>query len=173
MEHRDGQRSVEDAHRRIDVLEGILLRTAVAVGVVATGLGLVIPYVTASVDDRMVTASILTIGFKALGAGDTGPEDAFLGLCYIVLSLVAVAAIAVLLRAWRRDSAPRTGRWAAVLGWLLILGTAGAWLLIWVGVVVYGDWEMRAGVVVLSVGAIAAALVTVVPAGRAFWVRTE
>lgn len=173
MTNRNGERSVEDAHRRIDFLEDVLLRTVVAVGVVATGVGLVIPYVTAPVDDSMVTASILTIGFRAFGEDDADAAGTALGVCYVVLSVVAVATIAVLLRAWRRDSAPRTGRWAAALGWLLVLGTAGAWLLIWVGVVVYAEWEMHAGVVVLSLGAVAAALVTATPTGRSLWVRTE
>lgn len=177
MGHRDDQRSVEDAHRRIDFLEGVLLRTTVAVAVVATGLGILIPYVTASVDNRMVTASILTIGFKALGErnaeGDADPVGIFLGICYLVLSAVAVATIAVLLRAWRRESAPTMGRWAAALGWLLVLGTAGAWLVMLIGLGNDSAWEMHAGVVVLSLGAVAAALVTVAPTGRALWVRTE
>lgn len=170
------QRSVDHTAGRVERLESLVVRAGIVLAVLAIGAGLLLPYWTTSVGGEPLTSSILSLGYEGITYRDEdGAVDGasiFLGLCFLVLTAVALATILVLLRAWKRDAPDRLAFWAGAAGWLLLLGTLGAWLVLLAGLAAEeDDTVMHPGIIVFSLGAATAALLTTLPAARDLWTR--
>lgn len=137
-----------------------------ALAAVALLVGLLLPYASETVDGSIQTASVLTYGFLVFSTPGGGAD--VLGIAFVALSITVVttlAALVFIVRGHVRRTAPIT---LAVT--LLLLGTAGAWIVMVVGLTSNDpDWTFEAGLPVLTIGVLLAAVIALVPAVRRAW----
>lgn len=146
------------------------MRILVVVGAVICGMlllaGLLLPYTTDTIDSGPETASILSYGFQVFATPGGAGDSAIFGIAFFVLAAVAIANLVALVFVARGRVARTTPIMVSTV--LLLLGTAGAWVVMLLGLSV-DDWTLEAGLPVLTAGAVATAVLTLVSPIRRSW----
>ena len=156
--------------QRLRQLEVAVLLFPVAVIEILLGLALLLPYVSDSVDGEETSIHLYDLAFAFLGTGGGGDIDSA-GVAFVVAFLVLVAVIVgsmiALPIALRREVSPAADRTLLTFVVLLLAGTAGAWMVI--GLYLRQNATLEPSLPVLSVAAVLAALIALVPAYRDIW----
>lgn len=167
---------------RLANLEKIAISLPTIVAGILLILSLFLPFVRVtpySQDDELVALWQLGLAFFGVNATstegfDSGDVEAvgllfgisFLGLLVVVLcSIVGLAVLA------HGRVATRAARLLTAVGVLLVVGTAGAWLVIALGATSESPWLPEAASFTLVAGALLVALVTLLPTYRHIWLQ--
>jgi hypothetical protein len=160
---------------RVDAVErAITVFLASLTGLLLLG-GAVIPFGSSDVDEEDVPLRLITAPFEALGYrdqdGDVDTASTLLGLALLLLLAVTVSAILVLFSVLEGSAGRRAEQWAMTTGVLLVLGVGGLWVLMGMGLS-NGEWSIDPGMALLTIGAIAFALLTLPASVRSWWRRS-
>ncbi|WGW12772.1 hypothetical protein LWF01_03080 [Saxibacter everestensis] len=158
---------------RIERIEAVLIRSLAFAAGLGIGLGLLLPYLTWSVDQKDVTSNIVATGFLGVTYrtedGDIDGPSLFIGIAFIGLSLVGVLALCVLVRVAARTGSMSFTRWANAIAALLLIGVVGAWL--FAGVARRdSSFALHSGIFFLTGGAMLFAFVIFTDTARRWWV---
>ncbi|WP_433345941.1 hypothetical protein [Micromonospora sp. CA-111912] len=157
----DLRREALQMRQRISRLETTLLHLVSLTAASLVIIGLLLPYAAFEEKEKLYDESLLTIGFTA------GKADGFFAVVFLGLLVVAGATLIFLCVAGERSASRAAERIGLVLGWLLLLSAAGAWLLASVPAF---EWDEGPGAVVYAVGAALTFVVLGTQKGRDFWV---
>lgn len=179
--------SHDDASRaRLEQRVANLEKIAVSLPVVAAEalliLSLFLPFVTVtsySRDDQVVNLwqlgltffGVLPASSAGLSSGDVDAVGVLFGIAFLGLLVVLLCSILGLVVVARGRVSARAARALTAIGVLLVLGAAGAWLVIALGSTSESPWLPEAGSLTLVAGAVLVALVTFLPAFRGIWLR--
>ncbi len=113
-------------------LQLLLLRVSGVVAIVLMAIGLVLPAWSEEIDDKQVTARVLTVGFSALSGPDeqagTAPAIGFIGLVVVVVLLCGLLVNAVVAGGGREGVGVR-----GTIATLAVVGSVIASLFSYVG----------------------------------------
>ena len=161
---------------RVEAIERAITVFLVSVtGVLLLG-GLFFPFIADEGDEEgdgplfLVSAPFQALGYRD-DDGDTDAANVLVGLALLLLLAVVVSAILVLFPVLGRSAGRNVERWAVTTGVLLVLGVAGLWVLVGIGVSGDGGATIEPAMGFLTIGAIAFALLVLPESVRSWWRR--
>jgi hypothetical protein len=170
--------------QRIADLERIAISLPVVAAEALLILSLFLPFVTVtsySRDDEVVNLWQLGLAFfgvapasassEGLDSGDLDAVGVLFGVAFLGLLVVLLCSIVGLVVLVRGRVSARAARVLSTIGVLLVIGAAGAWLVIALGSTSESPWLPEAGSLTLVAGAVLVALVSFLPAFRGIWLR--
>ena len=157
---------------RVGRMESILMAAAASLAALCLILGELLPYLTFSQDGKTITRSVASFGFSAAAYreadGSSDRASVLLGVAFIGLLVVVVAALAALRTIGSRSGRLRSPWWVGIVATLLVLGVLGVWLTVAVG---SGPREVHQGPFWLTAGAIILALLAGSRTAQSLWVQ--
>ena len=158
---------------RVGVLEKIAVTVPVLVAEVLLVLSLFVPFVVTKRDG----SDVETFNFfqfvghllRVDADGDTDGYNLPFGLAFVVLLVVVAASLLLLPYLMRGPLSVRLSRVTTAFIALLVLGSAGAWAALSIGLRFDSREEAAAAPILLALGTLVAALVTFLPAYRRVW----
>ena len=152
----------------------VVLLVAVILAELCIVPAIFVPFLSASFDGREVTGSLLTTPFLAFTPTSDGAPEAWsvaLGIAFLGLLVVMLGSIIVLPLLVRTGVPKRMNGFITVVVALLVVGVLGAWIVVGIFNTGTEPRVLGAGLPLLTVGALIAALVTFLPASRNVWAR--
>ncbi len=167
---------------RIATVEKILVLLPVIAAEALLILSLFLPFVTAtsySRDDQVINLSQLGLAFLGvapaasvgLTSGDIDAVGVSFGVAFMGLFLVMLCSIVGLAFVAHGKVSSRAARVLTTFVVLLVVGVAGAWLVIALSSTSESPWLPDAASLTLVAGALLAAVVTFLPGFRSIWLR--
>ena len=135
---------------------------------VALVLSLFIPYYT---DANLRSDDPESVNLFFFLTGFSDPDNAIIALAFLLLILAIVGSICTLPILTGERVSTKAGNTVVTFVTLLLLGTAGAWLLIAMTILGENERSMEPAAPLLAVGALLAAMITFLPAYRSIWAR--
>lgn len=160
--------------QRVQALEAAVLVFPVIVTEILLVLGLLVPFVTDTVDGEEQTVNLFGLVGGLLGqdeSGEVSSGDAPFGIAFIVLIVVIIGSLLFLPALARSDISALTERVTLTFVVLLIAGTLGAWMVMGMGLSSDSPWTMEPALPILSVGTVLAALLAFLPVYCGVWKR--
>jgi hypothetical protein len=132
-------------------------------------LGLLLPFVTDSVDGEDQTVNLFGLVGGLFAPDEDGEVDSssvVFGVAFVVL--VAVITVSMIVVPWlaRTELSTAAERVVIVFVALLIAGTLGAWMVMGMGLSENSPWDLEIALPILTVGTLIAALLVFLPAYR-------
>lgn len=155
--------------RRVRALEAAVLVFPVIVTEILLVLGLLVPFVTDTVDGEEQTVNLFGLVIGLLGAdeaGEVSSGDVPFGVAFIVLVAVIIGSIVFVPSLARTEVSTLTERITLAFVALLLAGTLGAWMVMGMGQSSNSPWSMEPALPLLSVGTVLAALLAFLPVYR-------
>jgi hypothetical protein len=167
---------------RLAALERIVVLLPVIAAEALLILSLFLPFVTVtsySRDDEVVNLSQLGLAFfgvapassEGLDSGDVDAVGVLFGVAFLGLFVVMLCSIVGLAFVARGRVPTRAARVITTFVVLLVIGAAGAWLVIALGSSSESPWLPETASLTLVAGALLAAMVTFLPSFRSIWLR--
>jgi hypothetical protein len=164
--------------QRVAAIEAVLRLVPVVLAALFVIPSLFLPFVTYEIEDREVTPSLLTMPFDSFSAAsdaNAGSSGAAIsiafGVAFLLLLLVAITSVIAIAPIAGNSLSGRADGFATLMVVLLVVGAVCAWLVVATGVAGDDAWVLGPGLPLLTVGALIAALVTLVPVYRSLWSR--
>ena len=157
---------------RLAAVEKVLVAIPVLVAEIFFVLSLFVPFVTTDVDEEERTASFFGM-VLAIFAPETGENvqssDVVFGAAFVLLIAVIICSIVAVATLLRAPVSTRASGFVTVTAVLLVLGTAGAWIVVAMGENAEGLWITGPALPFLTLGTITAAVLAFLPAYRSIW----
>jgi len=154
---------------RVGVLEKIAVSVPVLVAEVLLVLSLFVPFVVTKDAETFNFFQFVGHLLKVDADGDTDGYNLPFGLAFVVLLVVVAASLLLLPYLMRGPLSVRLSRVTTAFIALLVLGSAGAWAALSIGLRFDSREEAAAAPILLALGTLVAALVTFLPAYRRVW----
>ena len=157
---------------RLAAVEKILVVIPAIVAGIFLVLSLFVPFATTEVDDEESTESFfgMVMNLFALKPGeDVGAAGVvFVGALMLLIAAIicSIVAVATLMRA---PLSMRASGFVTVTAVFLVLGTAGAWVLVAMGENGEGLWVTGPALPFLTLGTITTSVLAFLPAYRSIW----
>ena len=163
--------------RRLEARVGVLEKIAVSVPVLVAEVLLVISLFVPFVVTKRDGSDVETFNFfqfvghllQVDADGDTDGYNLPFGLAFVVLLVVVAGSILLLPYVTRGPLSATLSRVVTAAVALLVLGSAGGWAALGIGLRFDSREEAAAAPLLLALGALVAALVTFLPAYRKVW----
>lgn len=164
--------------QRVAAIEAVLRLVPVALAALFIIPSLFLPFVTYEVEDTEVTPSLFSMPFDSFSQAsdpDAGSSGAAIGIAFgiafLVLLLVAITSVIAMAPIAGNGLSGRADGFATLMVALLVVGTVCAWFVVAIGIGSDDRWVLGPGLPLLTVGALIAALVTLLPVYRSLWSR--
>ena len=158
--------------QRLAAVEKVLVVVPVIVTEIFLILSLFLPFVTTEVDEEESTVSffglVLTLFAPGSGEGASSAGIAF-GAAFILLVAVVICSIVAVAALARAPLSTRAAGAVTASVVLLVLGTAGAWIVVAWGESAEGLWITGPALPFLTLGTVTASVLAFLPAYRSIW----
>lgn len=157
---------------RLAAVEKILVVIPAIVAGIFLVLSLFVPFVTTEVDEEESTVSffgMVTNLFAPMSGEDVDSAGVVFGVAFMLLIAVIICSIVAVAILMRAPLSMRASGFVTVTAVFLVLGTAGAWIVVAMGENAEGLWITGPALPFLTLGTITTAVLAFLPAYRSIW----